>query len=192
MRSNDKAQPVRLVANRAHHIRLHLELARRTLFFGIKDAAGNHELDKIDTLQPGSLNLRKRLWNATCRDGNRTGHVTSRHRYAHIGSKNARSLQLSRRGVITHARVEVTQAAYCSYGGDAAVQLHARVFGDKAVGDGSRKTIRHNFPYQRLVITLLLLGFAVACQMHMHVYEARKEIGALEVKGLASRQIGIG
>ena len=108
MRSNDKAQPVRLVANRAHHIRLHLELARRTLFFGIKNATGNHELDKVDTLQPGSIDLRKRLRDAICRNGNRTGHVASWYRYAHVGRKNARSLQLSRRGVITHARVEVT------------------------------------------------------------------------------------
>ena len=89
MRSNDKAQPVRLVANRAHHIRLHLELARRTLFLGIKDTAGNHELDEVDTLRFGNLDLRKRLRDAICRNGNRPGHVASRHRYAHIGSKNA-------------------------------------------------------------------------------------------------------
>ena len=72
------------------------------------------------------------------------------------------------------------------------MQLEASVFGDKAVGDGPRETICHDLLYQRLVIALLLLGFAVACQMHMHVYEAWKQIGTLKVKGLASRQIGIG
>lgn len=91
----------------------------------------------------------------------------------------------------SRARVEVAQATDCAYGGDAAVQLQTCVLRNKAVGDGSRETACHDLLYQRLVIALLLLGFAVACQVHMHVYEAREQIGALEIKGLAAGQIGI-
>ena len=72
------------------------------------------------------------------------------------------------------------------------MQLQACVLGYKTICNGSREAICHDLLYQRLVIALLLLGFAVACQMHMHIYEARKQIGTLEVKGLATRQIGVG
>lgn len=72
------------------------------------------------------------------------------------------------------------------------MQLQARVFGNKAVGNSSRQNVCHDLLYQRLVIALLLLGFAVACQVNMHVYEARKQIGTLEVNGLAAGQIGFG
>ena len=113
--------------------------------------------------------------------------MASWHRDTHVGRKNARRLQLSCRSVVAHARVEVAQAADGAYGGDATVQLQACVFGDKAVGDGSRETICHDLLYQRFVIALLLLGFAVACQVHMHVNEAWKQKSVFEVKGLAAR-----
>lgn len=58
--------------------------------------------------------------------------------------------------------------------------------------NGSREIICHDLLCRRLVITLLLLGFAVACQVRMHIYEAWKQMGILEVEGLASGHIGIG
>ena len=109
-----------------------------------------------------------------------------------VCSEDARGVELFGGAGVAHARVEVTKAADGTDGGNAAVQLQARVLRHQAVRDGTRKAVGHDLLDQRLVVTLFLLGLAVAREVHVHVDEAREQVGALEVDELAGGEVRLG
>ena len=177
------------VAHRAHHGGVHLELAGRALLLGVEHTSGDHELDKVGALGSGDVDLPQGLGDAVRRDGNRARHVAARHRDSLVGSEDARSVELAGGAGVAHARVEVAQAADGADGGDAAVQLQARVLRHQAIRDRTREAVGHDLLDQRLVVALLLLGLAIAREVHVHVDETRKQVGTLEVNELAAGEV---
>ena len=72
------------------------------------------------------------------------------------------------------------------------MQLQARVLRHQAVRDRACKAVGHDLLDQRLVVALLLLGLAVAREVHVHVDEAREQVCALEVDELAGSEVRFG
>ena len=125
-------------------------------------------------------------------DGHRARHVAAGHRDALVCCEDARGVELSGGTGVAHARVEVAKAADGANGGDAAVQLQARVLRHQAVRDGARNAVGHDLLDQGFIVALLLLGLAVAREVHVHVDEAREQVGTLEVDKLAGGEVRLG
>ena len=191
VRGDWEPQLVGAIAHGAHHGGIHLELAGGALLLGVKHAARDHELDEVGALRARGLDLGQGLVDAVGRDGDRSRHVATRDRDALVGSQDARGLQHAGSRGVAHAGVEVAQAADGTDGGDSAVQLQTRVLGHKAVGHGTREAVGHDLLYQGLVVALLLLRLAVAHQVDVHVDETGRKVGARQVEGLATREIGL-
>ena len=109
-----------LVADRAYHLRRHLQLAGHALFFGVQNAAGDHELDEIDLFRPGLFQLRQGFGNIRRCHSHRTGHVSAGDRDSLIGGKNAGANPGTGCDLIPQAGVEIAQTADRPDGGDAA------------------------------------------------------------------------
>ena len=82
---------MRIIANFPDHLGIHLHLTRCSLFLGIHNAAGDHQLDPIGTLTLQLIDMRLGFLDRIGNDRHRTGHVTARYRDTLIGSDDTRT-----------------------------------------------------------------------------------------------------
>ena len=172
---------MRIIANFPDHLGIHLHLTRRAFFLGIHNAAGDHQFDPIGTLTLQLIDMSFGFLDRIGNDRHRTGHVATRYGNAFIGSDDARTGILALQDLITDPCVHVPQTADRTDRRHAAEQLQSGVILDHAVGDDRTDRIGEDQSYQFRIVALLLLRFAIPCQMDMHIDQTRHDIRTIQI-----------
>ena len=187
--SNNLAQAMRLIASGFDQLRGHAESTGLTLGRGVHHASRNHELDDVGARLDGASHVGRSLLGGRRLSRKGSGEVAARHRDARVSCDNARTSNLARLHRVAHAPVDVKQATHGAQRGDAALELSRSVLLRHRIKEMLDQAILAQLVHKALVVHRLGIGLgslAFACQVHMHVYEARHDVTARQVDANAA------
>ena len=115
--------------------------------------------------------------------------MATRHRNARISCDDARSSNLASLYRVAHAPVDVKQATHGAQRGDAALELGGGILLRHLIKEVLDQAILAQLVHKALVVHGLGIGLgslAFACQVHMHVDQARHDVTARQVDANAA------
>ena len=186
---NDLAQAMRLIASGLDQLRGHAKSTWLTFGRGVHHASRNHELDDVGTRFDGAAHVGRGLLGGRRLSRKRPGEVAARHRNARISCDDARPSNLASLYRVAHAPVDVKQATHGAQRGDAALELGGGILLRHLIKEVLDQAILAQLVHKALVVHGLGIGLgslAFACQVHMHVDQARHDVTARQVDANAA------
>ena len=169
------------VADSLYHFRRHLQFPRDTLFPGIQNPSGNHQLYQIHLLFLGCLYLCQCFLHICRCHSHRACHMSSRHGNSLICRQNPRAFTFSLQYLIPQSGIKVPQSAHGTDGCHAAEKLFLCKTLYHTVRHRPGKRGCHQLLNQLFIVPLLFLGFSAARQMYVHINQSRHNILSAQI-----------